>query len=199
MSSPVQSLRALVIDDDAAIRELLETVLRRDGFEVTSLEDPTLAESTVRTGRFHFVLLDLMMPGQDGIETLQRIRKVDRDLAVVVITGYPSLDTAVQSMKLDALDYLRKPFTVEDLRAVVERILKKKGLSRTPEEQLHRAIGETIRAASRSRADVEATREADESVRVVAVPDRAGGVLCQYLVPVQDRRGPRRPSAGTLW
>lgn len=151
MTSPVQALRALVIDDDAAIRELLETVLRRDGFDVTCLEDPTLAEATVRGGKYHFVLLDLMMPGQDGIQTLQRIRKVDRDLAVVVITGYPSLDTAVQSMKLDALDYLRKPFTVDDLRAVVDRVLKKKGLSRTPEEQLHRVIGETIRGLRKER------------------------------------------------
>ncbi len=148
----MQFLRALVIDDDDAIRELLETVLRHDGFEVTTLEDPLQAEATVRGGKFHIVLLDLMMPGQDGMETLQRIRKIDRDLAVIVVTGYPSLDTAVQSMKLDALDYLRKPFAVEELRGVVERILKKKGLSRTPEEQLHRAIGESIRGLRKDRA-----------------------------------------------
>ncbi len=151
MTSPVQPVRVLVIDDDAAIRDLLETVLRRDGFDVTSLEDPTAADAEVRAGKYHLVLLDLMMPLQDGIETLRRIRKIDRDLAVVIITGYPSLDTAVQSMKLDALDYLRKPFTVEDLRAVVDRVLKKKGLSRTPEEQLHRVIGETIRALRKDR------------------------------------------------
>jgi DNA-binding NtrC family response regulator len=81
----------------------------------------------------------------------RKIRKVDKDLAVVMVTGYPSLDTAVQAMKLDALDYLRKPFTVEDLRTVVERVLKKKGLSRTPEEQLHRVIGETIRNLRKER------------------------------------------------
>jgi DNA-binding NtrC family response regulator len=92
-----------------------------------------------------------MMPNQDGIETLRKIRKIDKDLAVVMVTGYPSLDSAVQSMKLDALDYLRKPFTVEELRAVVERVLKKKGLSRTPEEQLHRVIGETIRNLRKER------------------------------------------------
>ena len=145
MSSPVQSIRVIVIDDDAAIRDLLETVLTRDGFEVTCLDDPTKADAEVRAGRFHLCLLDIMMPHQDGLETLRKIRKIDKDLAVVMVTGYPSLDTAVQSMKLDALDYLRKPFTVEELRAVVDRVLKKKGLSRTPEEQLHRTIGDTIR------------------------------------------------------
>jgi DNA-binding NtrC family response regulator len=151
MASPVQPLRVLVIDDEASIRELLETVLQRDGYEVTTLEDPTQADETVRAGRFHLVLLDLMMPRQDGLETLQKIRKVDRDLAVVIITGYPSLETAVESMKLDALDYLRKPFTVDDLRTVVERVLKKKGLTRTPEEQLHRVLGETIRNLRKER------------------------------------------------
>lgn len=151
MSSPVQSIRVIVIDDDTAIRDLLETVLTRDGFEVTTLDDPTRADAEIRAGRFHLCLLDIMMPGQDGIETLRKIRKIDKDLAVVMVTGYPSLDSAVQSMKLDALDYLRKPFTVEELRAVVERVLKKKGLSRTPEEQLHRVIGETIRNLRKER------------------------------------------------
>jgi two-component system OmpR family response regulator len=151
MSSPVQSIRVIVIDDDTAIRDLLETVLTRDGFEVTCLDDPTKADGEIRAGRFHLCLLDIMMPNQDGIETLRKIRKIDKDLAVVMVTGYPSLDSAVQSMKLDALDYLRKPFTVEELRAVVERVLKKKGLSRTPEEQLHRVIGETIRNLRKER------------------------------------------------
>ncbi len=151
MSSAVQSIRVLVVDDDAAIRDLLETVLRKDGYEVTTLDDPTRADAEVRAGKFHLCLLDIMMPGQDGVETLRKIRKVDKDLAVVMVTGYPSLDTAVQAMKLDALDYLRKPFTVEDLRTVVERVLKKKGLSRTPEEQLHRVIGETIRNLRKER------------------------------------------------
>jgi len=151
MASPIQSIRVIVIDDDTAIRDLLETVLTRDGFEVTTLDDPTRADAEIRAGRFHLCLLDIMMPGQDGIETLRKIRKIDKDLAVVMVTGYPSLDSAVQSMKLDALDYLRKPFTVEELRAVVELVLKKKGLSRTPEEQLHRVIGETIRNLRKER------------------------------------------------
>jgi DNA-binding NtrC family response regulator len=151
MSSPVQPIRILVIDDDAGICDLLETVLRRDGYDVKTLSDPTAAEGEVRAGKYHLVLLDLMMPRQDGIETLKRLRRLDRDMAVVIITGYPSLDTAVQSMKLDALDYIRKPFTVDELRDVVGRVLKKKGLSRTPEEQLHRVIGETIRNLRKDR------------------------------------------------
>src|SRR4051812_21857728 len=151
MSSPVQPIRILVCDDDAGICDLLETVLKRDGYEVKTVNDPTTVDTEIRVGKYHLVLLDLMMPRQDGIETLRKLRKLDRDMAVVIITGYPSLDTAVQSMKLDALDYLRKPFTVDELRDVVGRVLKKKGLSRTPEEQLHRVIGETIRNLRKDR------------------------------------------------
>lgn len=144
-AGPAQALRVLVIDDDAAIRTLLETVLGADGYIVKTLDDPTAAEAVVREGRFHLCLLDLMMPRQDGVATLERIRRVDRDLAVLIITGYPSVETAVDTMKLDAMDYLRKPFTVEDLRAAVDRALRKKGLLRSPEEQLHRALGEAVR------------------------------------------------------
>lgn len=151
MSGPVQPIKILVVDDDDGICDLLRTVLERDGYEVKTLSDATAVEAEVRDGKYHLALLDLMMPLQDGIVTLERIRKIDRDLAVVIITGYPSLETAVQSMKLDAMDYLRKPFTVEELRDVVGRVLKKKGLSRTPEEQLHRVIGETIRMLRKDR------------------------------------------------
>ncbi len=151
VAHPEAAIKVLVVDDDAAIRGLLETVLARDGYAVTALSDPLEAEAAVRDGGYHLALLDIMMPRQDGIETLRRIRKADRDLAVVMVTGYPSVDTAVESMKLDALDYLRKPFTVDELRAVVTGALRKKGLVRSPEEQLHRALGETIRGLRKDR------------------------------------------------
>jgi DNA-binding NtrC family response regulator len=63
----------------------------------------------------------------------------------VIFTGYPSLESAVQSMKLDAVDYLKKPFDPDDFREVVGRVMRKKGLMRSPEENLHRVIGETVR------------------------------------------------------
>jgi DNA-binding NtrC family response regulator len=91
------------------------------------------------------VILDLMMPKRDGIEVLREIRKQDKDIAVVIFTGYPNLDTAVASMKLDAVDYIKKPFNVDEFRAVIARVMRKKGLSLTPEEELHKVIGDTIR------------------------------------------------------
>jgi DNA-binding NtrC family response regulator len=137
-------IRVLVVDDDRSILEYVQTLLERDKFVVKTLSDPTLVEEEVRKG-YHLVILDVMMPKMDGIEVLRRIRKIDSDVAVVIFTGFPSLESAVESMKLDAIDYLKKPFSVDDLRAVVSRVMEKKGLSRTPEEQLHRTIGENIR------------------------------------------------------
>lgn len=145
MAKSPTPVRILVVDDDPAIRDYMETFLATDGFEVKSLPEPEAASDEIRQGGYHLVILDMMMPGMDGVETLKRIRKVDTDVAVVIFTGYPSLDTAVQSMKLDAVDYLKKPFNPEEFREVIDRVVRKKGLLRSPEESLHRVIGETIR------------------------------------------------------
>jgi len=151
MSRAVPPVRVLVVDDDKAICEYMETFLAKDGFDVKTLSDPSLAPAEVKEGGYHLVVLDLMMPKMHGVEVLQQIRKIDSDIAVVIFTGYPSLESAVQSMKLDAVDYLKKPFNPEEFRAVVERVMRKKGLLRAPEEQLHKAIGETIRGLRKER------------------------------------------------
>ena len=151
MSKPLAPVRVLVVDDDKAICEYMETFLSKDGFEVKTLNDPSQAPDEVKNGGYHLVVLDLMMPKMDGLSVLERIRKVDNDVAVVIFTGYPSLETAVQSMKLDAVDYLKKPFNPEEFRVVVDRVMRNKGLLRSPEENLHRVIGETIRGLRKDR------------------------------------------------
>lgn len=151
MAKAVPPVRVLVVDDDPAILEFMETFLTKDGFQVTTLSDPKNAPEEVKDGGYHLVVLDLMMPQMGGVEVLERIRKVDSDVAVVIFTGYPSLETAVQSMKLDAVDYLKKPFNPDEFREVLDRVMRKKGLLRTPEENLHRVIGETIRGLRKDR------------------------------------------------
>lgn len=145
MPIEVPSVRILIVDDDKAICDFMQSLLEKDGFIVKTLSDPTLVEDEVRTGDYHVMILDLMMPKLDGIEVLKRVRAVDSDIAVVIFTAHPNLDSAVASMKLDAVDYLKKPFNVDEFRDVLARVMKKKGLARTPEEQLHKIIGDTIR------------------------------------------------------
>ena len=145
MTKAVAPMRVLVVDDDREICDYMETFLSKDGIDVKTLSEPDAVAEEVKVGGYHLVVLDLMMPKLDGVEVLQRIRKVDTDVAVVIFTGYPSLETAVQSMKLDAVDYLKKPFDPDEFREVVDRVMRKKGLLRSPEENLHRVIGETVR------------------------------------------------------
>jgi DNA-binding response OmpR family regulator len=147
----VPSVRILIVDDDKAICDYLQSLLEKDGFTVKTMSDPTLVEDEVRQGEYHVLILDVMMPKLDGIEVLKRVRAVDSDVAVIMFTAHPNLDTAVASMKLDAVDYIKKPFNVDEFREVLARVMKRKGLARTPEEQLHRIIGDTIRTMRKER------------------------------------------------
>jgi DNA-binding NtrC family response regulator len=147
----VPFVRILIADDDKAICDYMQTLLEKDGFIVKTISDPTLVEDEIRSGDYHVLILDVMMPKLDGIEVLKRVRTIDTDIAVIMFTAHPNLDTAVASMKLDAVDYIKKPFNVDEFREVLARVMKKKGLARTPEEQLHKIIGDTIRAMRKER------------------------------------------------
>lgn len=151
MGSPASQVGILIVDDDKEICDYMETFLTRDGFYVKTMTAPHDALDEVRSGRYHLVILDLMMPKMDGIELLSQIRKVDTDIAVIIFTGYPSLETAVASLKLDIVDYIKKPFNPDEFRDVIDRVLKRKGLARNPEEQLHKVIGSTIRMLRKER------------------------------------------------
>ena len=151
MAIEVPAVQILIVDDDPAICEYMRTLLEKDGFAVKTLSDPTLVEPEIRQNSYHVIILDLMMPKLDGIEVLKRIRAIDTDIAVVIFTAHPNLDSAVASMKLDAIDYIKKPFNVDEFREVLARVMRKKGLARTPEEQLHKIIGDTIRATRKEK------------------------------------------------
>lgn len=152
MTSLTTQVGILIVDDDREICDYMETFLSRDGFYVKTTTSSEAALEEVKTGRYHLAILDLMMPKMDGIELLRHIRKIDDDLAVIIFTGYPSLETAVASLKLDVVDYIKKPFNPDEFRDVIDRVLKRKGLARNPEEQLHKVIGSTIRALRKERA-----------------------------------------------
>jgi two-component system OmpR family response regulator len=138
-------IKILIVDDDRDICEYMRTMLEATGYEVATLSDPTHAVDRVREEEFHVLIIDLMMPKMDGIELIQRIRKVDSDVAIVVFTGYPSVETAVDALKLNVSDYVKKPFDMEEFRDRIAEILRKKGLLRNPEEELHKTIGQNIR------------------------------------------------------
>lgn len=141
----MSNLSLLVVDDDKDVCQYLTDCLVQEGHEVTAVTDPEQALATLRAGAYQVVILDLMMPRLSGIELLEQIRDYDNDVAVVVLTGYPSLETAQQSIDLRVSAYLQKPCSPDDLRKALERVAKLKGLALRPEEELHRTIGRTIR------------------------------------------------------
>ena len=147
----VSKLSVLVIDDDEDIREYLTDFLTTEGFDVTALGNPGAAVDRIRDEVFHLVILDLMMPKLSGLDLLAQIRAVDDDIAVIILTGYPSLETASASIAHDVSAYINKPFTPAEFREVVARIAKKKGLVLRREDELHAAIGRQIRDLRKAR------------------------------------------------
>lgn len=141
----LRDISILIVDDDRDICEYMELLLAQNGYGVRSTCDARAALGLVRENDFHLVILDLMMPEVSGIELLKEIREIDSDLAVIIFTGHATVDTAVQSMKLQVSDYIRKPFEVDGFMDSVQRVLKEKGLLVNPEEQLLLTIGQTIR------------------------------------------------------
>ena len=144
-------LKILVIDDDNDVCEFLEEFLQREGFGVKSLTDPTQALDALKEDEYHIIVLDLMMPKLKGLDLLEQIRRVDDDVAVIILTGYPSLETATASIQHEVSAYLQKPFTSEQFREELQRIAKKKGLVLRREDELHSTIGRNIRELRKAR------------------------------------------------
>jgi DNA-binding NtrC family response regulator len=144
-------LSVLVVDDDRDVLEYLQDFLVAEGYEVQTIADPTKAVERVRDEVFHLVVLDLMMPSLSGLDLLAQIRGVDDDIAVIILTGYPSLDTATASIQHDVSAYIHKPFDPTEFRDVIARIAKKKGLVLRREDELHAAIGRQIRDLRKAR------------------------------------------------
>ena len=135
----------LIIDDDADVREYLNDVFHLEGFEVTSLSDPTVAVDRIRDELFHVLVVDLMMPKLDGLDLLGQIRSLDEHIPVIAVTGSPSLDSISATIQLGVSAYLAHPITPGELRDAIARIVTKKSFVLRREEDLHVAIGQQIR------------------------------------------------------
>ncbi len=111
----------LVIDDEVGMREGCRRALTPSGIQVTTAEHGVEGLRKLREGQFDLILLDAMMPGMSGLELLDRIHEHDPDIICVMITGYATVELAAQAMKQGAHDFLPKPFTADELLAVVQR------------------------------------------------------------------------------
>src|SRR5579862_8319830 len=118
----------LVVDDEEIMRDILETLLTRDGYDVRLASSGEEGLELARSLPFDAAIVDIMMPGLNGIETLDELKRIDEDLAVLIITAYASVESAIAAMKNGAFDYITKPFKNEEVLVVVRNALERRRL-----------------------------------------------------------------------
>ncbi|MGE5599723.1 MAG: response regulator [Bacteroidota bacterium] len=118
--------RILVVDDENSIRALLTQCLDEAGYIVVSAVDGEHALKKAEEEAFDLVLLDMKLPGLDGLQVLRKLRSIKPGQLVVIITAHGTIETAVEAMKQGATDYLQKPFTPDEIRAIVQHTLTRK-------------------------------------------------------------------------
>ncbi len=126
--------KILVIDDDEIARDVVVSLLSKEGFSVKSARDGIEGIASLKMNSFDLVITDLKMPGADGIDVLKEAKRIDPNIAVVILTAYGTLDNALEAIRLGAFDYITKPFKLQELLFVVENARKNSELVRENEE-----------------------------------------------------------------
>ena len=115
--------RILIADDEDSLRWVLEKGFRGAGYQVTAVKDGTAAFAQIETGPFDLILLDVRMPGMDGLTLLKRTRELRPDAQIVIMTAHGTMETAIQAMQQGAYDYLAKPFDLDEALLLAERAM----------------------------------------------------------------------------
>ena len=120
-------LDVFVIDDDPDVILYLEEFLRRSGHNVSSTSRPVEGLEALRRTRCQLLLLDMRMPEMNGLEVLKQLRSFDESLPVIMMTAFPSIESAVEAKRLGVLEYLPKPFDLANLRRLLESVARRSG------------------------------------------------------------------------
>src|SRR5512134_49470 len=118
----------LIVDDEAGVRSSLQGILSDEGYTAEAVDSGEAALRAIENQRFDLVLLDVWLPGMDGLETLARIRTLDADLPVVVISGHGNIETAVKAVRMGAQDFVEKPLSLEKTLLAVKNALRQRRL-----------------------------------------------------------------------
>ena len=120
MTKKNESFRILIVDDNREIRTILEEYLREEGYAAQGAGDGNEALAKHGESPFDLIITDLNMPGMTGMELIKAISKEESTTEFIIITGYASLDSAIEAVKAGAFDYIVKPFRIEELRVVIK-------------------------------------------------------------------------------
>jgi two-component system nitrogen regulation response regulator NtrX len=163
--------RILVVDDEPGVRAALEAILCDEGFEVGTEESGEAGLEALRDQRYDAVMLDVWLPGIDGLETLKRLRERRFDVEVVMISGHGTIETAVRATKLGAFDFVEKPLSLEKTLLVLRNALRQRRLERMNHHLLQRLSRDTeivgrSAAAETLRKQVDVAAESDSPVLI---------------------------------
>jgi DNA-binding NtrC family response regulator len=122
-----RSIRVLVVDDDLDVCQYLERFLTSRNYEVKYTTDPEQTIPLLKEELYQILILDVVMPGVNGLELLKQVRKIDKDMCIIMLSGYPTFDRAVEAFRQQIFDFLTKPFETEELVAVLDRAIQKYG------------------------------------------------------------------------
>lgn len=139
-------IKVLVIDDDPSICKTVGLLLEDHGYNPRTFTDPEEALQAADKESFQIALVDLRMPALDGVEVVERLKNIDSRMSCIVMTAYPDLDSATETMRSGTCDYIAKPFKGEELVASVDRACQRMGIIYTDENELNRLIGQRIRS-----------------------------------------------------
>jgi len=115
--------KILVIDDELFVRELLQEFLIKEGYKVYVAESGEKGINLIRATPVEIALIDLKMPGMDGISALKEIKKIAPDTIAIILTGYPTIESSIEALRSGAYDYVVKPFKLNDLKNTIARAL----------------------------------------------------------------------------
>src|SRR5512147_889930 len=122
--------RILIVDDEEIVRESLSAWLEQDGYTLAVAPDGETAVEMLKAEPWSILLVDLKMPGMDGLQVLEEAKRLQPDISAVIMTAYATVDTAVTAMKIGAYDYLVKPFDPEELSLMIQKIVTQQALVR---------------------------------------------------------------------
>jgi len=137
------SEKILLVDDEKDFLDVMSERIEARGMEVTTAESAVKALKQVESGGFDAIILDLMMPGMDGLETLKAIKKKNPDLQVILLTGHATIEKGIEAMKLGAMDFLEKPADLDKLTEIIKKAQARKMIitEQKMEEKMKQIIG----------------------------------------------------------
>jgi DNA-binding response OmpR family regulator len=138
-------VKILVLDDDQSVCRVIQAALANNDFTVDTVSEAEHMEAALRGKGYHIIILDYVIPGLQSEQVLEWIRECQADASIIVVTAYPSIDSALNCLRARTHDYLTKPFQITHLQKIVTRCLESKGLLRMSEEALRESLGAVIR------------------------------------------------------